>query len=237
MKIKLLASSLLMAGALMASSVASAVPIFAGTANAWMAAGVVGDSNMDFTATSGTLTGDLAGTGDFIDVLISQVTTVAEVIYTVNFHFNVFDTNILNPFFGSSGYSGSGGNFEYSMTSLGQNPLITSASFDTLTIGKVGEHATKELFSNSTFTGTPFLTLTSTNGSQDPVAGHTNFPGQQTVYIRDTLFNTGGSIFTDASNEFNVKVPEPTTIAMMGLGLLGFAASRKKKAGLSAMSA
>lgn len=56
----------------------------------------------------------------------------------------------------------------------------------------------------------------------------------------DVLSNwdANGGIIHSASNQFdNTPVPEPTTIALMGLGLLGFAVSRKKKTSFSAMPA
>ena len=56
----------------------------------------------------------------------------------------------------------------------------------------------------------------------------------------DVLSNwdANGGIIHIVSNQFdNTPVPEPTTIALMGLGLLGFAVSRKKKTSFSAMPA
>lgn len=56
----------------------------------------------------------------------------------------------------------------------------------------------------------------------------------------DVLSNwdANGGIIHSVSNQFdNTPVPEPTTIALMGLGLLGFAVSRKKKTSFSAMPA
>jgi hypothetical protein len=240
MKIKLLISSLLIAATLMASSVASAGVIWSGTVDDWtgtggtfipqvshLSAGEIKYNNkMSFNADPlGMLTGDLSGPGigQWINVAISEVITTAETIYAVVFTPNILDNT--SPFFIDGGYSGNGGNFEYSITSLNEK-LITSAALDSVTIGNLGEHVTKELFDNSTFTGTPFVTLNSLNGNTDPLSGHVNFPGRQTVYVRDTLFNTGGSLITQVSNEFNT-VPEPMTLIMLGIGLLGFGYSRR----------
>ena len=240
MTIKLLVSSLLIAATLMASSVASAGVIWSGTVDDWTGTGgsylnppvsrpsageIKYDNIMSFNATTGTLTGDLVGLGQWIDVAISEIITVEETLYAVVFTPNIID--LASPFNELGGYSGSGGNFEYSMTSLNEK-LITSVALDSVTIGNIGEFVTKELFDNSTFTGTPFLTLNSLNGNTDPLSGHVNFPGRQTIYVKDTLFNTGGSVITQVSNEFNtVPVPEPMTLIMLGMGLLGFGYSRR----------
>jgi hypothetical protein len=243
MKIKLLISSLIMVVALMASSVASAGVIWSGTVDDWTGTGgsylnppvsrpnpgeIKYDNIMSFNADpAGMLTGDLnvaaPGIGKWIDVAISELIAGAETLYAVVFTPNIL--NIASPFFSAGGYSGSGGNFEYSMTSL-NDKLITSVALDSTTLANKGEYITKELFDNSTFSGTPFLTLTSLNGNTDPLLGHVNFTGRQTVYVRDTLFNTGGSRITQVSNEFNT-VPEPMTLIMLGLGLLGFGYSRR----------
>ena len=220
MKFKLLASSVLMAGALMGSGTASASVFWSGTYDAWAATGGVTDADGDMRLTAAiALTGDLLNHGDLIAVTLSEVEVNHVDLYTVSFDFHGFN--------GGDGYNGAGGNIEYSLTALASDEWIASAGLDSVTTGKVGETVTKDLYNTSSYTS-PFLTLTSLNGAEDPTSGETHFGARQTVYVKDTLNNTNGSFITHVDNTFDVGVPEidatsatsALTLLFAGLGLL-----------------
>ena len=237
MKFKLLASSVLMAGALMGSGTASAIVFATGTYNDWVGAtmtlfggatqvgSTVTDADGDMTLTAASaLTGDLIGHGDLIAVTLAEVEVNGVDLYTVSFDFHGFN--------GGDGYNGTGGNIEYSLTSLAPDEWIASARLDTdVTGGLATTIVTKDLYDNPDFTNGHFLQLTSINGQQDPLVGHASFDARQTVYVKDTLTG-GGAYITHVDNQFDV--PEPTTMIMLGLGLAAFGYSRRGAKGLSA---
>jgi len=247
MKIKLLASSLLMAGALIGSGTASAVSIsvFAGTLSNWTTVNdALADGAADSTFTlnsfsgSGSGSGSAAFNGNYIDVSIVEIyngttSSHTDVAYDIIFTPNI--TDILSPYKAAGGYTGTDGVVNYTIASL-NNELFSSARLDVDAAGITGnlEIVSKVL---SDTNGT-FLTLNSSGGLPDPTTpgGHYNFTPRVSVNIVDN-WNAHGGLIHSVSNQFDNHVPEPTTIAMMGLGLLGFAASRKKKSGLSAISA
>jgi hypothetical protein len=248
-KLKNIVSTLLMAGALGVSGIASAAPIFwYGTVQDWINGGgtladtllpanqpshsgntiIDDDGDMSFTWTETKSNGDLglngvlAGSEQWIDVVMQEVEIGGKDIYTIGFDFN--NTDSLSPFFAAGGYSDNGGVFKYDITALGSE-LISSVALDSTTVGNVGETVTMALSDLNALN--PFLTLNSLNGATVPTAGHINFGARQSISVVNTLNKNGGAgIITHVDNEFNV--PEPMSIYMLSIGLAALAYGRRK---------
>ncbi len=247
MKIKLLASSLLMAGALIGSGTASAAFLIAtGTMTEWQNGtlfanpGVIINPNeiiytnvIEATIAPPTLSGDLLtlpNAADFITLTFSEVTAN---LYTMIFNFDTVGVD--SPFFNGGGYTTNGGDIEYTLKSLNNNVFNAVKLDSTVAINPTAGITTvnKDVYDLS---NNLLVALQSDAGIPDPLLLLAPFTPSQSIFVRDT-YNANGGIIASSQNQFSTTVPEPTTIALMGLGLLGFAASRKKKAGLSAMPA
>jgi hypothetical protein len=97
---------------------------------------------------------------------------------------------------------------QYRLTSLNQE-RIAGANFDTIVQGS-GAVATKEMFDVGS--PVPFLTLTSTNGSRDPVTGETTISKRPEVIVTDTFNLSGTAVFLHADNSLSVVQTMTTAI-------------------------
>ncbi|MFZ5592743.1 MAG: PEP-CTERM sorting domain-containing protein [Pseudomonadota bacterium] len=206
----LVAATILAAGGLLVNGTASAVPCSTlATTNDWQGAGSCTDTDGDMLFTFGAYSGSFPGDTGFH---VHEVELSGKDFYDVHFHWET------TPYVG-------GGDIKYTMTSLTPTELISSAAFDTDVVGQT--LATKELFDIGSLT--PFLTLTSASGSHDPVGGgHYDFAPRASLYVVDTFNATGtAGVFNSASNSFNV--PEPTTMLLLGGGLMGMAFATRQR--------
>jgi hypothetical protein len=230
MKIKLLASSLLMAGAMMASGTASADTIFSGTLAQWIGQGTIRDNDNDMDIKWETASGDiLANLGvwsNWIDVAMVEQEVGAVDYYSIEFAFNPDEGS---PFAAQGGYSTNGGDFRYSLITVDTDETINSVRLDSDVLDNV-ERITKDVYDKDPALGGTLLLpqLVSDSGVPDPNDGsHYHFAPSSSVYVVDTLSANGGLIYS-TSNQFDVEtIPEPMTLTLMGIGLAAFGARRR----------
>lgn len=115
-----------------------------------------------------------------------------------------------------------GGVFSYMMTTV--DPVgFTMASLDSIVIASNGV-VRSQIYTDQTMT-TLLWDQLSTNGQRTPLAGWIAF-NPAAVYTNIYIVNTivSGAV----TNVFNEIIPEPETLALFGIGLLGLFGMRRK---------
>ena len=185
------------------------------TVAAWAAAGSCVDNlDGDLLLTYVSSTGFFPAGAGFS---VAEVELAGTDLYVISFDFS------------ASGWTGGGG-IQYRLTSLNQE-RIASASLDTLVQG-TGAVATKALFDIGG--ATPFLTLTSTNGSRDPASGEMPFAPRASLLVSETFNQPGTAVFFHADNTAaavqvpaqGVPVDSPWVLALLVLFLALAGANR-----------
>jgi hypothetical protein len=221
MKTKL-TSAILMAGGLILSGAASAAPwSWSGTLAEWAAAGagtgqiVDGDTDVMFKLYPTTTLPD--GTGAY--VTLSEFSIGALDYYDVGVSWE--------PAAGfASGYAG-GDKLEYAIMVNGTAPdRITSTSFDTVVAG-TGTVAQVSLLDLPA--ATVFVSMSSVGGSNTPIGSYLAFSGRTQIGVQDNFQPSVDGVYQNAHNSFTVAIPEPTSVSLMGIGVLGLFLARRRR--------
>jgi hypothetical protein len=221
MKTKL-TSALLLAGGMILSGAAGATTwSWSGTLTEWAAAGagssqiVNGDGDVMFTLFPTTTLPD--GSGAF--VTLSEFSIGALDYYDVGLS---WDPATGYP----SGYAG-GDKLEYSIMINGASAhQISATSLDSVVAGTgtVAQMSLLDLPSAAVF-----VSLSSVDGGNTPVSSYLAFSGRSQIGVQDNFQPALNGIYQDAHNSFVVAIPEPASISLMGIGLLGLFLARRRK--------
>jgi hypothetical protein len=125
-----------------------------------------------------------------------------------------------------SGYAG-GDKLEYGIMINGaSSDLITSTSFDTVVAGTglVAQVSLLDLPSAAVF-----VSLSSVDGGNTPVSSYLAFSGRTQIGVQNNFQPSLGGVYQDAHNSFTVAIPEPTSVSLMGIGVLGLFLARRRK--------
>ncbi|MCX7081945.1 MAG: PEP-CTERM sorting domain-containing protein [Methylococcales bacterium] len=226
MKLKLLVSSMLMTGALIGSGTASAsaITFYNQTLAQFISdsgLGGVFDGDNDAKFTYSSSSADILANATHINVQLIENDLTTKDIYSAIF---TFDPTFYQSFGG--GYGGSAGFIEYTANAINNSPerfqtVRLDSNVQGQHVGGLDELALKSVYDSS---GTLLLPqLVSNAGSPD---GPYSFSPQSSIRVIDSLNAKTGVIY-NVSNQFTVAVPEPMTLVMLGLGLIGFGYSRR----------
>lgn len=229
MKTNALISGILLAGGLLASGVASAVPVLEwewnGTINdtagpTWAAGNGPGVQKiLDAGPTSGggdadtTFTYDTAGSNFAANVAVrvAEYEDNGADLYNVDFSHAT----------GQAGIVGTTAAYWVDTTDLAG---LSLASLGHVRIGGAASEVTKQIYNAKG--GNLLLTLDSLNGARSPLLGFAPFTSNQHFYVVDTIVS--GSI-ESLTNELAV-VPEPLSLSLFGIGLAALRFGRRRAA-------
>lgn len=231
MNLKTTIGGILLAGGLLANGTASAATFFNSSLAAWAAAGTIvdagGDADSSFTyiGNSANLAALDGGNGlAHIGVTWSETAVGPIVRYSGALNFTGLGAGGLRAGTYSVEYAV---NFGFDIGD-GAYELLSRVALFSSNNGFANTTVTKQVYADAAHT-IPLTSLTSINGSTPAAA---DFPTGviQHFYVVDTFSvdATGNLAFT--TNNYDVRLPEPVSLSLFGIGLAGMAFARRRLA-------